>query len=96
MSTAIVRHDATVSSLADVRAVAEQFAISNYFDAKGNNPQAIAQVLTKIMAGRELGYGPFIWQSANYLKEESFSGKDEGDTPGEEQSEKTHPKRSKK
>jgi hypothetical protein len=59
MSTAIVRHDATVSSLADVRAVAEQFAISNYFDAKGNNPQAIAQVLTKIMAGRELGYGPF-------------------------------------
>ena len=44
----------------------------------------------------ELGYGQFIWQSANYLKEESFSGKDEGDTPGEEQSEKTHPKRSKK
>lgn len=59
MSTAIVRQDQAVSSFADVRAVAEQFAISNYFDAKGNNPQAIAQVLTKIMAGRELGYGPF-------------------------------------
>ena len=59
MSTAIVRHDATLSSLADVRVVAEQFAISSYFDAKGNSPTAIAQILTKIMAGRELGYGPF-------------------------------------
>ena len=59
MSTAIVRHDATLSSLADVRVVAEQFAISSYFDAKGNSPIAIAQILTKIMAGRELGYGPF-------------------------------------
>lgn len=59
MSTAIMKHDPTLSNLSDVRAVAEMFALSNYFDAKGNNPQAIAQIVTKIMAGRELGYGPF-------------------------------------
>jgi len=59
MSTAIVRQDSALNSLADVRSVAEMFALSNYFDAKGNNPQAIAQIVTKIMAGRELGYGPF-------------------------------------
>ena len=32
----------------------------------------------------ELGYGQFIWQSANYLKDDPFSGKDEVETPDEE------------
>ena len=59
MSTAIVKQDQALSTLSDVRQVAEQFALSAYFDAKGNGPQAIAQIVTKIMAGRELGYGPF-------------------------------------
>jgi hypothetical protein len=49
----------TVSSLADLRNVAQMLAASNYFDAKGNSEQAIAQIATKILAGQELGYGPF-------------------------------------
>jgi len=60
MSTALVRQqDAAVSSFADVQRIAEMFALSNYFDAKGTTPVAVAQLVTKIMAGRELGYGPF-------------------------------------
>lgn len=59
MSTAIVRHDSTISSLDDVQRVAKILATSNYFDAKGNGEQAIAQLATKILAGREMGYGPF-------------------------------------
>lgn len=34
-------------------------ATSAYFDAKGESPVAIAQIATKILAGRELGFGPF-------------------------------------
>lgn len=34
-------------------------AMSGYFDAKGDAPQAIAMIATKIMAGREIGIGPF-------------------------------------
>lgn len=60
MSTAIVRQqDAAVNSFGDVQRIAEMFALSNYFDAKGTTPVAVAQIVTKIMAGRELGYGPF-------------------------------------
>lgn len=42
---------------------ARLLAVSNYFDGKGDNPQAIAMLATKIMAGREMGFGPFA--SAN-------------------------------
>jgi len=59
MSTAIVRHDQTVNTLDDVQRVAKLLAASNYFDAKGNGETAIAQVATKVLAGREMGYGPF-------------------------------------
>ncbi len=60
MSTAIVRQqDAAVNSFSDVQRIAEMFALSNYFDAKGTTPVAVAQLVTKIMVGRELGYGPF-------------------------------------
>lgn len=59
MSTAIVRQDQAVATLADVQQVARLLAMSNYFDAKGNGEQAIAQLATKILAGREMGYGPF-------------------------------------
>jgi len=59
MSTAIVRQDQAVATLDDVQRVAKLLAMSNYFDAKGNGDQAIAQLATKILAGREMGYGPF-------------------------------------
>ena len=56
MTTALA---VTVNSLADLRNIAQMLAASNYFDAKGNSEQAIAQIATKILAGQELGYGPF-------------------------------------
>jgi hypothetical protein len=60
MSTAIVRHDPTIASLDDVQRVAKLLATSNYFDAKAaQGDLAIAQIATKILAGREMGYGPF-------------------------------------
>ncbi len=49
----------TVHSLEDLRSIAAMLAMSNYFDAKGNSEQAIAQIATKILAGQEIGYGPF-------------------------------------
>jgi len=58
MSTAIVRHE--VSSIDDLQRVARMLAASNYFDAKAaGGDTAIAQIATKILAGAEMGYGPF-------------------------------------
>jgi hypothetical protein len=44
----------------------------------------------------ELGYGQFIWQSANFLKEEPVPEKDEAITPDKKQADNTKPKRPKK
>ena len=49
----------TVNSMDDLRSIATMLAMSNYFDAKGNTEIAISQIATKILAGQELGYGPF-------------------------------------
>jgi hypothetical protein len=58
MSTAIVRHE--VHSIDDLQRVARMLAASNYFDAKATGGDtAIAQIATKILAGAEMGYGPF-------------------------------------
>jgi len=59
MSTALVRQDTIIESLDEMQRVAKMLAISEYFDAKGNTDGAIAKIATKILAGRELGYGPF-------------------------------------
>ena len=45
--------------LAEPTGIARLLAASGYFDAKGSSEMAIAQVATKIMAGREMGLGPF-------------------------------------
>lgn len=58
MTNAIVKQT-PISSIDDLSRVAKMLAISNYFDAKGDNNVAIAQIATKIMAGQEMGYGPF-------------------------------------
>lgn len=55
MGNEMVRYE----SLDDLQRLAKLLAASNYFDAKGNDGMAIAQIATKILAGRELGYGPF-------------------------------------
>jgi len=46
-------------NLDDLQRVARMLAASGYFDAKGDVNTQIAQIATKIMAGAELGYGPF-------------------------------------
>ncbi len=46
-------------NIGELQTTARLLAMSNYFDAKGNSETAIAQMATKILAGRELGYGPF-------------------------------------
>jgi hypothetical protein len=46
-------------SLDELQRTAKMLVASGYFDAKGAPEVQIAQIATKIMAGRELGYGPF-------------------------------------
>ena len=58
MSTALVTQNA-ITNLDDLQRVAKLLAASGYFDAKGTTEQAIAQLATKILAGQEMGYGPF-------------------------------------
>ena len=55
MGTELARRE-DVSELKDT---ARLLALSGYFDAKGSAEQQVAQLATKILAGRELGYGPF-------------------------------------
>lgn len=50
-----------------VQRTARLLAVSGYFDAKGDTPTAIAQVATKILAGRELGFGPFAAVNGIYI-----------------------------
>ena len=58
MTNAIVKQS-QINTIDDLGRVAKMLAISNYFDAKGNSEQSIAQIATKILAGQEMGYGPF-------------------------------------
>jgi len=46
-------------NLDKLQRTASMLVASGYFDAKGDRNTQIAQLATKIMAGRELGYGPF-------------------------------------
>ena len=59
MSTALAV-TSPVHNLDDLQKVARLLAVSGYFDAKGTTEQAIAQLATKILAGQEMGYGPFV------------------------------------
>lgn len=56
-TNAIVKHEPM--NLDDITRTAKLLAMSGYFEAKGNSDTAIAQIATKILAGAELGYGPF-------------------------------------
>lgn len=42
-----------------IKRTGAMLAMSGYFDASGNQNQAVAQMATKVLAGRELGFGPF-------------------------------------
>lgn len=56
MNTALAT---TEYSLDELQRTAKMLVASGYFDAKGESHTQIAQLATKILAGRELGYGPF-------------------------------------
>jgi hypothetical protein len=46
-------------NVADLRQTAQLLAMSGFFEAKGSGEQAVAQLATKILAGREMGFGPY-------------------------------------
>lgn len=50
-----------------IQRTAKLLAVSGYFDAKGDGVVAIAQLATKILAGRELGFGPFAAARGIYI-----------------------------
>lgn len=56
-TTALAVRAAT--NIDEIQQVARLLAMSGYFEAKGNSEQAIAQIATKVLAGREMGYGDF-------------------------------------
>ncbi len=56
MSNAIVKQEVNMDEL---QRMAKMLAYSGYFEASTNEVVAVAQMATKILAGRELGYGPF-------------------------------------
>lgn len=49
----------TSDNLDNLQRMAKMLATSGYFDAKGSIEVQIAQTATKIMAGAEMGFGPF-------------------------------------
>lgn len=62
MSTALAVRDSQLAVSVDVeelKAMGRLLAASGYFERSGNADQAVAQMCTKILAGRELGFGPF-------------------------------------
>lgn len=56
MSNEITKYDVNLDEL---QRMAKMLAMSGYFEADREPTTAIAQMATKILAGRELGYGPF-------------------------------------
>lgn len=49
----------TGDELERLQRVAKMFSVSSLFAAKGDDPKAIAETAVKIMAGQEIGLGPF-------------------------------------
>ncbi len=58
MTTALTVRNADID-LDNLQRLAKILVASNFFDAKGSSEMAIAQVATKILAGREFGFGEF-------------------------------------
>lgn len=56
-TTALAR--ANTGNLDEVQRTARMLAVSGYFDVHKDMTVAIAQMATKILAGAEMGYGPF-------------------------------------
>lgn len=69
MTNDIVRYQ----SLQDIQSIAQTFALTGYFDAKGASPVEIAKATTKILAGQEMGFGPFASMKGIYIIQGSTS-----------------------
>lgn len=61
MTNAIVQHQ----SVNELGRIAKMLAMSGYFASNGNMDAQVAQLATRILAGQELGFGPFA--SANNI-----------------------------
>ena len=57
MGTEIVR--AMDVNVDELQAVAKMLAMSGYFEAANDANKAVAQMAVKVLAGREMGFGPF-------------------------------------
>lgn len=53
--------------LDELQRTAKLLAVSGYFAAKGDSVTAIAQIATQILAGREMGYGPYASVSGIHI-----------------------------
>ena len=58
MTEAIVKYNVN-GDIETLQRTAKMLAVSGFFDAKGPPEVQIAQMATKILAGAELGFGPF-------------------------------------
>ena len=56
MSTALVTQDVNMDEL---KRMGMMFALSGFFDTNGPQDVAVAQMAVKVLAGREIGFGPF-------------------------------------
>lgn len=63
MANEIVRYE----SLAELQTIAQTFALTGYFDARGTQPVEVAKALTKILAGKEMGIPPFAAMKGIYV-----------------------------
>jgi hypothetical protein len=60
METAIVKHvPAMEVDMENLKKMGNMLAMSGYFEKAADPTQALAQMCTKVLAGRELGFGPF-------------------------------------
>lgn len=70
MSTALAVRDGQLAVNVDVeelKSLGKLLAASGYFERAQNADQAVAQMCTKILAGRELGFGPFAAVNGIYI-----------------------------
>lgn len=70
MSTALAVRDGQLAVNVDVeelKSLGKLLASSGYFERAQDANQAIAQMCTKILAGRELGFGPFAAVNGIYI-----------------------------
>jgi len=56
-------NDIVLQSFDDIQRIATAMVRSGYF----NDSREVAQAITKILAGRELGFGPFASMSGIYI-----------------------------